>query len=142
MTCPRPAPQEHAHVGTIDVAAGVAGALATAATLLLRERRATGELPPAPPRSLLIARASLASVGQMVQFPFCCGPPAALAAEGDRSVDTPLNRGPECRGEHSLLHCYSTADGSWLLLVASLLPPLRMGEAELKTVPRNLSLAS
>jgi len=66
---------------------------------------------------LLVARSSLASLGQVVQYPFCCGDPAALAAEAEASTAT---LGPQCRGEHALLRCYEAADGEWLLLHASL----------------------
>jgi len=102
--------EEHAHVGTIDVVAGVGGAFAACSALLLAAK---------PRRGLLVARASLASVGQLVQFPFCCGTAAALSAA---AAAAPTRLGPECRGEHALLRCYEGAGKSWLLLCASLLP--------------------
>jgi len=117
--------EEHAHVGTVDVIAGVAGALACVAALYHREaneqaqcRHArTGAVPCRP--GLIIARASLAALGQLVQYPFCCGSPAQLAAEAEAA---PTTLGPSCRGEHALLRCYQASDGEWFLLHASLLP--------------------
>lgn len=139
--------EEHAHIGTIDVIAGVGGALASVAALYLRETRrqkAKGALSdrgyPATTaissasadissqqageggrKGLLVARASLAALGQLVQFPFCCGVPSTLAAEAQASTTT---LGPLCRGEHALMRCYEAADGEWLLLHASLHPSL------------------
>ena len=131
--------EEHAHVGTIDVVAGAAGALATAAALLQREgrRRArvaavaaagSGALstpsPPPPPPATLVARASLASVGQIVQYPFLCGLPAVLTEEARRAM---TRLGPQCKGEHMLLRCYEAADGEWFLLCARLARHLPTG---------------
>lgn len=108
--------EEHAHVGTIDVVAGVGGALSVTAALLLRERRRRLQ-PLAPPR-MLVARASLASLGQLVQYPFCCGQLEQLRSEA-ATASTRL--GPECRGEHALMRCYKAADEKWFLLCPSVL---------------------
>lgn len=119
--------EEHAHIGTVDVIAGVGGALAAVAALYHVERRrrlrphaAGSDAAGASGRDgggLIVARASLASLGQLVQYPFCCGVPSRLAAEAQVA---PSALGPECRGEHALLRCYQAADGEWLLLHASL----------------------
>ncbi len=52
--------EEHAHVGTIDVLAGLCGAFATSLALWRRERTGKGEM----------ARASLAAAGQWLQVRF------------------------------------------------------------------------
>lgn len=56
-----PTPEEHAHVGTIDVMCGFAAALGVAAALYRKAR--TGEVSR--------ARTSLAALGNLVQLPFC-----------------------------------------------------------------------
>lgn len=140
--------EEHAHIGTVDVIAGVGGALATVAGLYYREARRrdsmsvetscgapSGRISPhvssasmsglephassTAPSGLIVARASLASLGQIVQLPFCCGVPSQLAAEAATATTA---QGPLCRGEHALLRCYEASDGEWLLLHASLHP--------------------
>ena len=103
--------EEHAHIGTIDVVAGWAGAAACLAALLARRRRGR----PAP-----VARASLASVGAYLQLPFLAGAPRAFRA----------GRGLACRGEHALLRCYRARDG-WFLLAAALAPDDAAREAAL-----------
>lgn len=98
----------------IDVVAGVGGALATAAALLhLLRRRADSLVCP------IVARASLASLGMIVQFPFCCGTLSGMRAEAAASS---CRLGPECLGEHALLRCYQASDGAWLMLCGALLP--------------------
>ena len=97
--------EEHAHIGTVDVIAGVAGAFTTVAALYARKRD----------RIVCTARASLAAVGQYLQLPFVfqdapssAVPPAIVKGGATRSI-----------GEHELHRCYHTRDG-WILLVASL----------------------
>ena len=86
--------EEHAHIGTVDVIAGVGGALSAVAALYLREVRARGRSGGAGVGGaesggsgggggVLVARASLAALGQLVQFPFCCGVPKELAAAAE-----------------------------------------------------------
>lgn len=101
--------EEHAHVGTIDVVAGVGGALATVGALLHRLRRRPGSV-----KCPIVARASLASLGMIVQYPFCAGRLDAHDAQS-RQMGS-----PECIGEHALLHCYQGSDGEWLLICAAL----------------------
>lgn len=77
-------PEEHAHVGTIDVMCGFAAALGVAAALYRKAR--TGEVSR--------ARTSLASLGALVQIPFCYdyvgrGPfnePSGRSAQGFSSL--------------------------------------------------------
>lgn len=93
-------PEEHAHVGTIDVLCGYAGALAAAIGLLHRQR--TGKT--------TVARASLAAAGQLIQAPFMYDFP------GRPPHDEPS--GPQARGDGPLHRCYETADG-WFFLAAT-----------------------
>ena len=95
-------PEEHAHIGVIDVCAGVAGAAATVAALL--ERARTGRV--------RVARSSLAAVGQYLQLPFMCGVMR-------RSVRGKL----DCRvGEHALHRCLRASDGWFLVVLPSFDP--------------------
>lgn len=82
-------PEEHAHLGTIDVLGGFAGALAIALALY-QGKGAT-------------ARASLAAAGQLIQLPFM------IDYDGRPAFDEPAGR--EVKGWGPLYHCYEAADG-------------------------------
>jgi crotonobetainyl-CoA:carnitine CoA-transferase CaiB-like acyl-CoA transferase len=90
-------PEEHAHVGTIDVMCGFAAALGVAAALYRKAR--TGKVGR--------ARTSLASLGNLVQIPFCYDYP------GRGPFDEPSGR--EVRGFSDLSRFYRAAD-DWLYL--------------------------
>jgi crotonobetainyl-CoA:carnitine CoA-transferase CaiB-like acyl-CoA transferase len=92
-------PEEHAHVGTIDVMCGFAAALGVA-TALYRKHR-SGEV--------LRARTSLAALGNLVQIPFC------YDYEGRGPFDEPSGR--EAMGYSDLSRFYRTSDG-WIYLDA------------------------
>lgn len=89
--------EEHAHVGTIDVIAGVACAATAVHSLILKEKFGV----------INTVRTSLASVGQYVQYPFMFEEP-----------DT-IFRGLKCRGENPLYCCYQTQTG-WIFVGDSL----------------------
>ena len=91
-------PEEHAHIGTIDVVAGIAGAFTVVAALL--ERKHKGKV--------YVARSSLAAVGQYLQLPFLFG-----------NTRPTYGSGRTCIGEHRLHRCYRARDG-WVFVVASL----------------------
>jgi crotonobetainyl-CoA:carnitine CoA-transferase CaiB-like acyl-CoA transferase len=86
--------EEHAHIGTIDVIAGVAAAATAIHALYARKKRGVAH----------VARSSLVAVGQYLQLPFMLG--------GERPQ---LGRGVECRGEHAMHACYEARDGQVLL---------------------------
>ncbi|MCX4216465.1 CoA transferase [Pseudomonas sp. MCal1] len=90
-------PEEHAHVGTIDVMCGFAAALGVAAALYQKTR--TGQVSR--------ARTSLAALGNLVQVPFC------YDYVGRAPFDEPSGR--DVMGYHELSRFYHTADG-WLYL--------------------------
>lgn len=90
-------PEEHAHVGTIDVMCGFAAALAVAAALYQKSR--TGQVSR--------ARTSLAALGNLVQIPFC------YDYEGRAPFNEPSGR--DVVGYSELSRFYRTADG-WLYL--------------------------
>lgn len=92
-------PEEHAHVGTIDVMCGFAAALGVA-TALYRKHH-TGEV--------YRARTSLAALGNLVQIPFC------YDFVGRGPFDEPSGR--EAFGYSDLSRFYRTADG-WIYLDA------------------------
>ena len=80
--------EEHAHVGTIDVIAGVACAAFAVEAIIRRENEGL----------VSVVRTSLVSVGQYVQYPL-------MFKENDT-----LGKGIECRGEHPFYSCYEAKD--------------------------------
>ena len=92
-------PEEHAHLGTLDVNCGFAAGLGMALALYHRDR--TGQA--------LRARTSLAAVTNVAQLPFAY----------DYAERGPFNEpsGREALGRNALSHFYQTADG-WLFLDA------------------------
>ena len=90
-------PEEHAHLGTIDVLTGFAGAFAVATALY--KRKTTGETD--------VARTSLAACGQLLQAPF------TYDYEGRDPFNEPS--GPNIKGDGPLYRCYEASDG-WFFL--------------------------
>merc|ERR1719272_2633159 len=96
-------PEEHAHLGTIDVISGFAGATATCLALL--KLRRTGQAD--------VARTSLAANGTHLQMPFM------YDYEGRGRFNEPS--GPKAMGWHALHRWYQARDGKWLFIAGT--PP-------------------
>ncbi|GAS93787.1 L-carnitine dehydratase/bile acid-inducible protein F [Mycolicibacterium canariasense] len=94
-------PEEHAHVGTIDVMCGFAASLGIGAALLHREVTGRADR----------ARTSLAALTGLAQIPFFHKYP------GRGAFDEPS--GPSARGYHALERLYTTRDGETIMLAAS-----------------------
>ncbi|SDP51200.1 CoA transferase [Desulforhopalus singaporensis] len=92
-------PEEHAHLGTIDVLTGFSGAFAVATALY--KQRVTGETD--------VARTSLCACGQLLAIPFM------YDYEGRAPFDEPS--GPQVVGEGPLYRCYLASD-QWFFLAA------------------------
>jgi crotonobetainyl-CoA:carnitine CoA-transferase CaiB-like acyl-CoA transferase len=114
--------EEHAHVGTIDVIAGVAGAYACVNSLynILVHKKS------------YVARTSLSSVAQYVQFPFSCGRIENLVQKARNNI---YKLGTACRGEHILHRCYEAADG-YFMFIASITFKTNVLHDVLKTLTR------
>ncbi|KAF0676706.1 CoA transferase [Profundibacterium mesophilum] len=93
-------PEEHAHVGTIDVMCGFGGALAVAAALYQKYRFGR----------IGRGRTSLSANSGLLQVPF------AYDFQGRGLFDEPS--GPEVNGYDALSRFYSTASGVYILLSA------------------------
>jgi len=93
-------PEEHAHVGTIDVMCGFAGALAVATALYQKHRFGR----------IGRGRTSLSANSGLLQVPF------AYDYRGRGLFDEPT--GPDCSGWDDLSRFYSTASGRHILLSA------------------------
>lgn len=90
-------PEEHAHVGTIDVMCGFAAALGVAAALYRKARTGQGGR----------ARTSLAALGNLVQIPYC------YDYSGRAPFDEPSGR--DATGFGPLSRFFRAADG-WLYI--------------------------
>ncbi len=90
-------PEEHAHMGTIDVLGGIAGSFAAAIALLQQKRGG----------SFRFVKTSLAAAGQLLQCPFMYDH-AGRAGFWEPSGRSILGDGPFYR-------CYQASDG-WLFL--------------------------
>ncbi|MCL4144337.1 UNVERIFIED_CONTAM: hypothetical protein GTU68_021450 [Idotea baltica] len=93
-------PEEHAHVGTIDVMCGFGGALSVAAALYQKHRFGR----------IGRGRTSLSSNSGLLQVPF------AFDYKGRGLFDEPS--GPEMNGHDDLSRFYSTASGVYILISA------------------------
>ncbi|SEL09800.1 dimethylsulfoniopropionate cleavage enzyme DddD [Roseovarius nanhaiticus] len=93
-------PEEHAHVGTIDVMCGFGGALAVASALYQKHRFGR----------IGRGRTSLSANSGLLQVPF------AFDYKGRGLFDEPS--GPDCNGSGDLNRFYSTASGRHILLSA------------------------
>ncbi|MBT8153881.1 CoA transferase [Epibacterium ulvae] len=93
-------PEEHAHVGTIDVMCGFGGALSVAAALYQKYRHGR----------IGRGRTSLAANSGLLQIPF------AYDYRGRGLFDEPS--GPELNGYDDLSRFYWTASGTYILLSA------------------------
>ncbi|MBX5203150.1 CoA transferase [Rhizobium sp. NZLR1] len=94
-------PEEHAHVGTIDVMCGFGAALGVAAALYQKSRTGVIGRP----------RTSLSALTGLAQIPFC------YDYEGRRPFDEPSGRAT--RGFNALARVYETQDGGSILLAAT-----------------------
>lgn len=93
-------PEEHAHVGTIDVMCGFGGALAVASALYQKHRFGR----------IGRGRTSLSANSGLLQIPFC------YDYKGRSLFDEPS--GPDVNGYNALSRFYSTASGIYILLSA------------------------
>ncbi|MCJ8300176.1 MAG: CoA transferase, partial [Pseudomonadales bacterium] len=93
-------PEEHAHIGTLDVNCGFAAGIAMGISLYHKLR--TGEV--------TRARTSLATVTNLAQLPF------AFDYQGRAEFNEPSGR--QTLGNHALSHFYQCAQG-WIFLDAS-----------------------
>ncbi|MGV4797115.1 CoA transferase [Rhizobium sp. F40D2] len=105
-------PEEHAHVGTIDVMCGFGAALGVAAALYQRSRTGIVGRP----------RTSLSALTGLAQIPFC------YDYEDRQPFNEPAGR--ETKGYDALSRLYETASGDYLLLSASEADLPRFGEVE------------
>ncbi|MGB0668835.1 MAG: CoA transferase [Porticoccaceae bacterium] len=94
-------PEEHAHLGTLDVNCGFAAGLSMAVALYHRAK--TG--------AVTRARTSLSAVTNLAQLPFC------FDYQGLREFNEPSGR--QAMGNHQLSHFYQTSD-HWIFLDAEL----------------------
>ncbi|TPI32480.1 carnitine dehydratase [Mesorhizobium sp. B3-2-1] len=94
-------PEEHAHVGTIDVMCGFGAAVGVAAALFQKSTTGVVGRP----------RTSLSALTGLAQIPFC------YDYEGRRPFDEPAGR--ETKGFDPLSRLYETASGGSILLCAS-----------------------
>lgn len=104
-------PEEHAHLGTLDVNCGFSGGLAMAVALYHRQK--TGQ----PTR----ARTSLSAVTNLAQIPF------AFDYQGRASFDEPSGR--QALGYNALSHFYETQEG-WIYLDSNDSELGRLGQVE------------
>ena len=111
-------PEEHAHLGTIDVLGGFCAASAVAVALVQRARGGGAD----------VARASLAAAGQLIQIPFM------YDYEGRAPFDEPSGR--EVKGAHALYRAYEATD-EWFFLAAR-----RDRLADLASVPELAGIAA
>jgi len=93
-------PEEHAHLGTLDVNCGFAAAASIACALYHRRKNGKAAR----------AATSLSAVTNLAQLPF------AFDYQGRAPFDEPSGR--EALGYHALSHFYATADG-WIYLDSS-----------------------
>lgn len=93
-------PEEHAHVGTIDVMCGFGAALGIAAALY--QKQMTGKVGR--------ARTSLSALSGLAQMPFC------FDYHGRAPFDEPS--GPAARGYHALHRLYRAQD-CWIVIAAA-----------------------
>lgn len=93
-------PEEHAHMGTIDVLGGIAGAFGACVALYSRSR---GD-------ERRFVKTSLAAVGQLIQTPF-------MVAHPERPPFAEPS-GREVLGEGPFYRCYEALDG-WMFVVAT-----------------------
>jgi len=110
-------PEEHAHLGTIDVLTGYCACVALGAALVRRVRTGRGGL----------ARASLTAAGNLIQAPFM------YDFDGRPPFDEPSGR--EVKGWGPFYHCYPASDG-WFFFAAP-----RERKAAIARVPELAGLA-
>ncbi len=90
-------PEEHAHLGTVDMMAGYLGAFAALVGIHAAERRG----------AFTHVETSLAATAQFLQLPLM------YDFEGRQPFDEPS--GPEAKGEHALYRLYRASDG-WIFI--------------------------
>ena len=100
--------EEHAHIGTIDVIAGVSGACSALLSLIHLYKN----------KKRSVGRASLVSTGQWLQLPMSVGNKNTMQINEQKIIN-----GPGSKGEHVLHRFYLTKDFKWILIVASILEP-------------------
>jgi crotonobetainyl-CoA:carnitine CoA-transferase CaiB-like acyl-CoA transferase len=105
-------PEEHAHVGTIDVMCGFGAALGVAAALYQKHTSGVIGRP----------RTSLSALTGLAQIPFC------YDYDGRQPFNEPAGR--ETKGNDVLSRLYETASGDHLLLSASEADLPRFGAVE------------
>ena len=99
-------PEEHAHLGTVDVVSGFLGALSVVMVLFKRLRTGQADT----------ARASLAAAAQLIQAPFMYDVTCARTGRGLKRFDEPS--GPHAMGEHALYRWYPTPQGGHVFVAA------------------------